>query len=135
VNGAARPLHRLDTLRKRRADIEIAVMQAVEAARAAGASWSAVGTALGVSAQAAQQRYGGRLRLPTSSRHVVAPRDGGARRQAAPGITVRARKVSGNRKTSRHSAVVSKTIDQRRLMTRSEPAGTGRPAISKDRQS
>jgi hypothetical protein len=51
-------LRRLETLQRRRAEIETAIAQTVAMARARGASWSAVGSALGVSAQAAQQRYG-----------------------------------------------------------------------------
>jgi hypothetical protein len=62
MTGPAARLRRLEGLGRRRSDIESAVAQAVAAARTAGASWSAVGAALGVSAQAVQQRYG-----PTSN--------------------------------------------------------------------
>lgn len=41
-----------------RARSEQQVLDAVIAARAAGASWSKIGSLLGTSAQAAQQRYG-----------------------------------------------------------------------------
>ena len=51
-------LRRLEALRRRRGEIEMAVAQVVAVVRARGAAWSAVGAALGVSAQAAQQRYG-----------------------------------------------------------------------------
>lgn len=40
--------------------------QAVDAARAAGHSWAAIGTELGMSRQAAQQRFGGAPAEPTS---------------------------------------------------------------------
>jgi uncharacterized protein with PIN domain len=53
-------LRRLEALRRRRSDTEATIVAVVGTARAAGASWSAVGAALGVSAQAAQQRYGPR---------------------------------------------------------------------------
>jgi hypothetical protein len=51
-------LRRVAALADQRAQLEAAVAEAVAAARMEGASWSALGTALGVSAQAAQQRYG-----------------------------------------------------------------------------
>ena len=41
-----------------RAQSERHVGEAVEAARRAGISWKRIGTELGISAQAAQQRYG-----------------------------------------------------------------------------
>lgn len=41
------------------ADVQAQLWDAVREARNAGASWSDVGSALGVSKQAAQQRYGG----------------------------------------------------------------------------
>jgi hypothetical protein len=41
-----------------RARSERQVVEAVEAARGAGLSWGRIGTLLGTSAQAAQQRYG-----------------------------------------------------------------------------
>lgn len=46
------------------------VVQAVAGARAAGASWSQVGDALGVSRQAAQQRFAGRVAASTSDKEV-----------------------------------------------------------------
>jgi hypothetical protein len=51
----------LEVLCRRRAEIESTVTQIVTAARTVGVSWSAIGAALGVSAQAAQQRYGSNL--------------------------------------------------------------------------
>jgi hypothetical protein len=53
-------LRRLEALGRRRTETEAAIAAVVGTARAAGAPWSAVGAALGVSAQAAQQRYGPR---------------------------------------------------------------------------
>jgi len=47
-----------------RREAELVVVQAVHAARAAGEPWEAIGDALGVSKQAAQQRFGGAFRLP-----------------------------------------------------------------------
>ena len=41
-----------------RARTERQIIEAVEAARADGISWARIGTLLGTSAQAAQQRYG-----------------------------------------------------------------------------
>jgi hypothetical protein len=85
VTGRAALLRRLENLRCRRGQVEAAIDEAVRAAQAAGAAWSAVSAALGVSAQAAQQRYGperhsaahsGHRRSLTtlSGRTVVAPR-------------------------------------------------------------
>jgi hypothetical protein len=51
-------LRRLEAMKRRRVEIDSAMAGAVTAARAAGASWATVGAALGVSAQAVQQRYG-----------------------------------------------------------------------------
>jgi len=42
-----------------RARSERQIVEAVEAARRAGLSWKQIGGELGISAQAAQQRYGG----------------------------------------------------------------------------
>lgn len=47
-----------------RARSERQVLEAVDSARRAGISWSRIGAELGVSAQAAQQRYGRPLRSP-----------------------------------------------------------------------
>lgn len=63
-------LRRLEARGRRRTETEAAIAAVVGTARAAGAPWSAVGAALGVSAQAAQQRYGPRP-------------DGGARHQGS----------------------------------------------------
>lgn len=51
-------LRRLEALSRRRTETEAAIAALVGSARTAGAPWLAVGVALGVSAQAAQQRYG-----------------------------------------------------------------------------
>ena len=51
-------LRRLAELADRRASIETEITAAVREARAAGGSWSMIGFMLGVSKQAAQQRYG-----------------------------------------------------------------------------
>jgi hypothetical protein len=61
-------LRRLEALLRRRSEIEAAVAQTVVMARVRGASWSAVGGALGVSAQAAQQRYGSLASSPAQSK-------------------------------------------------------------------
>ena len=61
-------LRRLEAPRRRRAEIETAVADTVVMARARGASWSAVGGALGVSTQAAQQRYGSLASSPAESK-------------------------------------------------------------------
>jgi hypothetical protein len=53
-------LRRLEALGRRRAETEASIAAVVGMARATGAPWSAIGTALGVSAQAPQQRYGPR---------------------------------------------------------------------------
>ena len=50
---------RVRDLAERLADVQAQLWDAVRESRDAGASWSDVGSALGVSKQAAQQRYGG----------------------------------------------------------------------------
>jgi hypothetical protein len=60
VSGRTVLLRRLEGLGRRRGEVESAIDEAVRTARATGVTWSAVGAALGVSAQAAQQRYGRR---------------------------------------------------------------------------
>lgn len=91
-------LRRLDALGRRRTETEAAIAAVVGTAREAGAPWSAVGAALGVSAQAAQQRYGcrpdgaarrqgplsstrrqGRLKTPRPAKTGGAPRGKGRR--------------------------------------------------------
>ena len=42
----------------------VSVLSAVDAARTMGATWQEIGTALGVSKQAAQQRFGGKGNTP-----------------------------------------------------------------------
>jgi hypothetical protein len=59
--GAGEPERRLMHLAEVAALAEQAIVQVVEDMRAAGDSWARVGDALGVSRQAAQQRYGRRL--------------------------------------------------------------------------
>lgn len=54
--GVAEYLLRRATLARARSERQIA--EAVEAARRAGIPWKRIGTELGISAQAAQQRYG-----------------------------------------------------------------------------
>lgn len=61
-------LRRLEALGRRRAETEAAIATTVGAAREAGASWAAVGAALEVSAQAAQQRYGSKPERRTRGR-------------------------------------------------------------------
>lgn len=56
-NSAASALERLSTLRRSRDDLTHLILLAVEDAHDAGATWEAIGEALGVSRQAAQQRY------------------------------------------------------------------------------
>jgi hypothetical protein len=51
-------LRQIAELADRRAEIEEAIAVAVRAARRAQHPWSAIGAMLGVSKQAAQQRYG-----------------------------------------------------------------------------
>lgn len=60
--GVAEYLLRRATLARARSERQIA--EAVEAARRAGISWRRIGAELGISAQAAQQRYGV-VRIPT----------------------------------------------------------------------
>jgi len=48
----------LQRLAAERAAIDAAIAREVRAMRAAGFSWSAIGAELGISKQAAQQRYG-----------------------------------------------------------------------------
>ncbi|WP_395245537.1 hypothetical protein ACGGZK_06910 [Agromyces sp. MMS24-K17] len=47
-------------------EVRVALRQAVESARAGGVSWSAIGTELGMSRQAAQQRFGDGSRTDAS---------------------------------------------------------------------
>ena len=58
--GDERPVeeYMLERAALNRARSERQVVEAVIAARAAGASWQKIGSVLGTSAQAAQQRYG-----------------------------------------------------------------------------
>ena len=51
-------LDRLDVLVSARVILDDGVDRAVAGARSAGASWEAIGAALGMSKQGAQQRYG-----------------------------------------------------------------------------
>lgn len=51
-------IKRLRPLYLRRFDLEQTIAQVVAEARAEGATWSQIAEALGVSKQAAQQRYG-----------------------------------------------------------------------------
>lgn len=46
-------------------DAERHLAEAVEAARATGAPWSAIGMIMGISGQAARQRYGGKATVKT----------------------------------------------------------------------
>ncbi|MGH3544543.1 MAG: hypothetical protein ACRDPW_01205 [Mycobacteriales bacterium] len=52
------PLYMLRAAAKARADAERQILEAVHAARAAKYSWASIGTELGTSGQAAQQKYG-----------------------------------------------------------------------------
>ena len=54
--GAA--LRRIETLVRKRAELDAEVAEAVAHARAEGHSWNAIGLMLGTSKQAAQQRFG-----------------------------------------------------------------------------
>lgn len=56
----ARDLRRLAALATRRDDVDAGIAALIATLRAAGASWTAIGTALGITRQGAQQRYGGR---------------------------------------------------------------------------
>ncbi len=56
--NAADSLHQVREAFLGRAQAEAALVAAVEAARAAGQSWSAIGAMLGTSGEAARQRYG-----------------------------------------------------------------------------
>lgn len=55
-----------------RADVDLAVHQAVEHARAEGLSWQAVADALGVSKQTAHERYG-RPRAAAPAEKITEP--------------------------------------------------------------
>lgn len=52
------PLQALDAATRRRAEVEADIAGLVAACRTAGWPWADIGRALGVSPQAAQQRYG-----------------------------------------------------------------------------
>ena len=52
------PLERVHAIRRLAETVESALRTAVADARADGASWGQIGTGLGVTRQAAQQRYG-----------------------------------------------------------------------------
>jgi len=51
------PLRRLDSIRRARERLELAEVEAVRAARQAGATWKAIGALYGLSKQGAQQRF------------------------------------------------------------------------------
>lgn len=51
-------MDRLTALAEQRAAIDAAIAAEVAQRRAAGFSWAAIGAALGITKQAAQQRYG-----------------------------------------------------------------------------
>lgn len=51
-------LHRLNQLRAARSDIESAISREIDTLVALGTDWGSIGRALGVSRQAARQRYG-----------------------------------------------------------------------------
>ena len=53
------PLRRLDSVRTARERMEALEAAAVRDARAAGATWKAIGALYGLSKQGAQQRFGG----------------------------------------------------------------------------
>ncbi len=55
----ASPLHAIRAAVTDRAATERRVLEAVAAARDAGVSWSAIGSMLGTSGEAARKRYGG----------------------------------------------------------------------------
>lgn len=58
------PLGALRALARLRREVDGREAVAVRRARAAGASWAAIATMLGVSKQAVHRRYGGRRREP-----------------------------------------------------------------------
>jgi hypothetical protein len=60
------PLEKIEALTVRIADLEADRERAVAFAMAAGASWAHIGTALGVSAQAAHKRYRWLRHSPTT---------------------------------------------------------------------
>ncbi len=102
MSGPHASLRRLETLGRRRAETEVAIAAVVGTARQAGASWSAVGAALGVSPQAAQHRYG-----PKPDRRARV-------RQAAP--------ARADPKRAKQQGALRHTADQARLMTPSRRA-------------
>lgn len=65
---AAGAVRRLYDLREELEGLQEAIVGVVRTARAGGASWAAVGAALGVSKQGAQQRYGS---LPVVTREEL----------------------------------------------------------------
>lgn len=52
------PVHDLENLSRERAKVDARIRVAVQAARQAGASWTVIGNALGVTRAAAHKRYG-----------------------------------------------------------------------------
>ena len=85
MSGRGARLRRLESLGRRRGEVELAIAEAVARARAAGATWRAVGAALEVSAQAAQQRYGRDHQAVASPAGPQPPLTTPAGRTASPG--------------------------------------------------
>jgi hypothetical protein len=61
------PLGELYQLAARRAEVESQIADAVRRAHESGSSWRVIGNALGTSASAARQRYGGEPKGPSGS--------------------------------------------------------------------
>jgi hypothetical protein len=134
VTGTSRQLRRLESLGRRRADMESAVAEAVAAARAAGGSWSAVGAALGVSAQAAQQRYGRRSHQPRAAtgRAVTAPHKAAQRLSITTNLAEA--RASGNGKANQQPRSTNNTVHQGRLTTSPRRASAGRAGTHKEKR-
>ena len=58
LSGYGDPLEEVAGLAAERRELETAISEAIYAARADGATWTALARALGVSPQAVQKRYG-----------------------------------------------------------------------------
>jgi hypothetical protein len=90
VDNAAGPLARLRALQDLLDAATAASAQAVSAARADGTTWQEVGGALGISRQAAQQRYGRRTTSSTVPTPEAAPAGASGAPTSAPPTSAKA---------------------------------------------
>lgn len=105
----ATPLRSITEARRARVAADRALTEAVEAARAAGHSWAAIGNALGTSRQAAQQRYTASSSAPARRTRRVVKRKAASAKQAVGRVS----RAPAKRKTMRPASKASKPANSR----------------------